>query len=238
MFGGMHLSLSKTNRLSLVEQVVSQIESLIETGQWPVGMRIPAEPELVATLGVSRNTLREAIRALAHAGLLAAKQGDGTYVCSASPLGAVLKRRIKQSNILETLDVRHALEREAAYLAAIKRTAGDMQTIRSHLLACDDALEAKDTKAYIEYDIKLHQSIIEATHNSVLMDLYEHMTEALSLSVHGLTEIISDFDLHQKVHQNLVQAITEKKPNKAAESVHQYIEKFREELQLDMEAKQ
>ncbi|WCK55188.1 FadR/GntR family transcriptional regulator [Aneurinibacillus sp. Ricciae_BoGa-3] len=230
--------LNKTNRLSLVEQVASQIESLIETGQWPVGMRIPAEPELVASLGVSRNTLREAIRALAHAGLLTAKQGDGTYVCSASPLGAALKRRIKQSNILETLDVRHALEREAAYLAAIRRTSEDIKRIRSHLSACDEALEANDKRAYMEYDIKLHQSIIEATHNSVLMDLYEHMTDALTLSVHGLIEIISDFHLHQRIHQNLVEAIIESDPNEAAVAVYQYIEKFREELQLNMEEKE
>ena len=66
---------------------------MIESGKWGVGMRIPAEPELMNELNVSRNTLREAIRALIHAGLLKTKQGDGTYVCSSSALGAVLKKR-------------------------------------------------------------------------------------------------------------------------------------------------
>lgn len=79
--------LQKTNRQTLVEQVALQMESLIESGEWGVGMRIPAEPELMTELNVSRNTLREAIRALIHAGLLKTKQGDGTYVCSSSALG-------------------------------------------------------------------------------------------------------------------------------------------------------
>lgn len=64
----------------------------IENSEWQVGMRIPPEPELMEQLQVSRNTLREAIRALTYAGLLKTRQGDGTYVCSSSVLGSVIKK--------------------------------------------------------------------------------------------------------------------------------------------------
>ncbi|OQV39628.1 FadR/GntR family transcriptional regulator, partial [Bacillus velezensis] len=64
------MEISKTSRLSLVEQVVAQIESLIQSDKWPVGTRIPPELDLMKQFDVSRNTLREAIRALVHAGLL------------------------------------------------------------------------------------------------------------------------------------------------------------------------
>lgn len=76
----------KTNRTHLVEQVASQIEELIEAGYWSVGDRIPSEMELIEKFDVSRNTLREAIRALVHAGLLETKQGSGTIVRSANSL--------------------------------------------------------------------------------------------------------------------------------------------------------
>ncbi|MBW7458333.1 GntR family transcriptional regulator, partial [Paenibacillus sepulcri] len=78
--------LQQPTRLTLVEQVARQIEAMIESGDWAVGTRIPAEPELMTQLQVSRNTLREAIRALIHAGLLKTRQGDGTYVSSSSAL--------------------------------------------------------------------------------------------------------------------------------------------------------
>ncbi len=58
----MGLSAVRGGRLS--DEVVAQLEGLIAAGEWPVGTKIPAEPELVAALGVGRNTVREAVRAL------------------------------------------------------------------------------------------------------------------------------------------------------------------------------
>ena len=56
------------------------MERAIASGVWTVGEKIPPEPELMAHFGVSRNTLREAIQALIHGGVLQARQGDGTYI--------------------------------------------------------------------------------------------------------------------------------------------------------------
>src|SRR5690625_1924353 len=118
--------IQKTNRMSLVEQVASQMEQLIESGHWTIEERIPPEMELVEKFDVSRNTLREAIRALVHAGLLETRQGSGTIVRSANSLGAALRRYIKKTALLETLDVRLALEKQAAQLAAEHRTEADL----------------------------------------------------------------------------------------------------------------
>ncbi|MCR8635194.1 FadR/GntR family transcriptional regulator [Paenibacillus radicis (ex Xue et al. 2023)] len=228
------MDIAKTNRLSLVEQVVLQIESLIESGKWSVGTRVPPELELMQQFDVSRNTLREAIRALVHAGLLKTRQGSGTFVSSSSVLGAALNRRIQKSNILETLEVRHALEREAAQLAAIRRNEEDLDRLRMCIAACQAAADAKDLQAYAESDIKLHQAIAEATHNSVLIDLYEHMTESLQASVHNLVEITSHTDSDQKIHSKLVAAIIEQNTDQAVEAVNEYIYQFKEALSLDI----
>ena len=64
------MPLRSTARTSLVDLVIEQMESLIADGEWPVGTKIPAEPLLVEQLDVGRNTVREAVRALVHTGML------------------------------------------------------------------------------------------------------------------------------------------------------------------------
>jgi len=78
---------------TLAAQVARQLEDLITSGEWPVGTRIPPESELVARLGLSRNTVREALRSLVHLGMLEARVGDGTYVRAFSELQAPMERR-------------------------------------------------------------------------------------------------------------------------------------------------
>ncbi|MFL6532108.1 MAG: FadR/GntR family transcriptional regulator, partial [Pseudomonas sp.] len=65
---------------SLVDQALEQLRQRISDGVWAVGQRLPTEPELVAELGISRNTVREAMRVLAFSGLIEIRQGDGSYV--------------------------------------------------------------------------------------------------------------------------------------------------------------
>jgi DNA-binding FadR family transcriptional regulator len=224
------LAISKTNRLSLVEQVVFQIETLIESGEWKIGHQIPPEMELIKQFDVSRNTLREAVRSLVYAGLLVTKQGKGTFVKSSSALGAAFQRRIQQSSLLETLEVRHALEREGAQLAALRRDKEDIEQLQIHITACRKAAEAKDIKAYEEADILLHKSIMGSSHNDLLIDLYEHMEDSLHDSIHQIVEMSTDENFHLNIHCSLVEAIIEQDVNRAAETVNEYITRFKKSL--------
>ncbi|MGE6256424.1 FadR/GntR family transcriptional regulator [Heyndrickxia sporothermodurans] len=222
------MEISKTNRLSLVDQVVSQIESLIEKGVWKVGCRIPPELELIQQFDVSRNTLREAIRALVHAGLLQTRQGSGTYVCSSSVLGAALDKRIQKANLLDTLEVRHALEREAAQLATIRRSQEDLDRLLNYLKAAQTAAKNNDNKAYVEADFELHRAIVEASHNSILIDLYQHMTSSLQASIQNLIEITTHTDFHIGIHEKLIESIINQDTEQATEAVNEYIMQFKE----------
>ncbi len=87
------MTIKKTSRSTLVEQVTEQIEQMIESGQWKVGEKIPPEPELMEQFAVSRNTLREAIRSLVHAGMLETRQGIGTTIKSDTNLGLALEKK-------------------------------------------------------------------------------------------------------------------------------------------------
>lgn len=218
------MELKQASRTTLVEQVVSQMEALIEEGQWAVGTRIPAEPDLVQQLGVSRNTVREAVRALIHAGLLAARPGDGTYVCSSSSLGPVIKRRLQRSRLEETMEVRHALEQEAARLAAERRTPEQLETLQECLRLCSEAAEAADPAAYAQADFRLHRTIVEAAHNDVLAELYGHITDTVRLAIGSALERRSPFRRHLEMHGRLVEAIAAKHPLDAADAVRAIID--------------
>lgn len=87
------MALGHPRRAGLSDQVIAELRNQITSGEWPVGSRIPTEPELVEQLGVARNTVREAVRALAHNGLLDIRQGSGTYVIATSELAGVMHRR-------------------------------------------------------------------------------------------------------------------------------------------------
>ncbi len=80
------MSLIPSHRPALAEEVTKQLRGMIQSGEWPLQEKIPAEPELMASLGVSRGTLREAIKALAHSGMLEGRRGDGTYVRAKSEI--------------------------------------------------------------------------------------------------------------------------------------------------------
>ena len=112
-------------RTGLIDTAVGELRERIETEQWPVGTRIPPEPALVDLLGVGRNTVREAVQSLVHAGLLERRQGSGTYVLSASELAASMGRQIADARQRDVVEVRRALEAEAARLASRRRTALD-----------------------------------------------------------------------------------------------------------------
>src|SRR3954469_23145413 len=86
-------ALRTARRAGLIEQVIDQLREQIVAGTWPIGGRIPTESELAALTGPSRNTVREAVQSLVHAGLLERRQGSGTYVLAASEFAGAGGRR-------------------------------------------------------------------------------------------------------------------------------------------------
>ncbi|MBW8487000.1 FadR/GntR family transcriptional regulator [Actinomadura parmotrematis] len=177
------MTLRTARRASLVEQVIDQLRDEIAAGGWPVGARIPPEPALSESLGVGRNTVREAVRALTHAGLLESRQGDGTYVIATSELSGAVRRRLETAELVEILEVRRGLEAEAARLAAARRTPGDVAGIAAALAARDAAFAGGDHAAFVEADLAFHTAVVEATHNRVLTDLYRDFSTVLRASI-------------------------------------------------------
>ncbi|WP_042160993.1 FadR/GntR family transcriptional regulator [Paenibacillus gorillae] len=216
--------LKQTNRMTLVEQAAEQMERLIESGTWPVGQKIAAEQELMEQLQISRNTLREAVRALVHAGLLKTRQGDGTYVVSSSKLGVVLQQRIEQTELLKTLEVRYALEREAARLAALRRDDEDIEILKQRIQDYEREAAGGDHDAFVAADIKLHIAIVAAAHNELLHELYMHVIDAVTFTIQKSGCYPDHNDDFLLTHKKTVQAIIDGNVSLAGDAVTQYIE--------------
>ncbi|MEV0659992.1 FadR/GntR family transcriptional regulator [Actinomadura luteofluorescens] len=189
------MTLRTARRSSLVDQVIDQLRDEITGGGWPVGAKIPPEPVLSETLGVGRNTVREAVRALTHAGLLESRQGDGTYVRATSELSGAVRRRLETAELVEILEVRRGFEVEAARLAATRRTDADIAAIAVALARRDAAWAAGEHSAFVEADLEFHTAVVEATHNRVLTDLYRDFSAALRASIGAAGSLLEHADV-------------------------------------------
>ncbi|MDI6412592.1 FadR/GntR family transcriptional regulator [Streptomyces albus] len=214
------MPLSSAPRPNLVGTVISQLEALIESGEWAVGSKIPPEPVLVEQLGVGRNTVREAVRALVHTGLLEPRQGDGTYVRSRSELAAAMQRRLRRSATLDAYEVRASLERDAARYAALRRTDDDLAALRAALGGRTRAWQAQDTEALIEADVTFHQKVAAAAHNPVLAELYDYFSDALRSTLSSVMRapLPDAVRLQNAAHVTIVDAIAARDPDAAEQA--------------------
>ncbi|HJD83766.1 FadR/GntR family transcriptional regulator [Kitasatospora aureofaciens] len=171
------MALSSPRRTPLSDQVIAQLRAQITSGEWPVGSRIPTEAALVEQLGVARNTVREAVRALAHNGLLDIRQGSGTYVLATSELAGVMHRRFADADQAQVAELRAALETSAAGLAAVRRTDRDLGLLEAALERREAAWRSGDAEDFVQADAAFHQAVVAAAHNDVLLAVYSDLGE-------------------------------------------------------------
>lgn len=205
-------------RRSLVEQAADSLRARVVAGDWPVGGRIPPEAELVRQLGVSRNTLREAVRCLAHAGMLDVRQGDGTYVRAATDGGETL-RKITRASLRDQTEVRCALEEAAARLAANRRSDADLVALTQARDLCDRLLPAGHIEDYIEHDFAFHRGIVAAAGNPALEELYLYFATSIRASIR---RSIGDAELPEPgpaQHRAVLDAIARQDADAAAAAV-------------------
>jgi DNA-binding FadR family transcriptional regulator len=199
----------------LASGVAERLRAQITSGAWPVGSRIPTEPELVAQLGLARNTIREAVSALAYSGLLEVRQGSGTYVVATSELATVMQRRFATAKLSHVNEFRAVLESAAAAAAANRRTAGDLRRIERALIHRDERWEAGDAAAFADADATFHLAVVAAAHNDVITDIYADLYAVVRDRIRA--ELGSRTRAGKYVdHSRLVKAIRDREPDRAA----------------------
>ena len=207
-------------RTGLIDTAVDELRERITTQEWPVGARIPPEPALADLLGVGRNTVREAVQSLVHAGLLERRQGSGTYVLSRSELAVTMGRQIADARQRDVVEVRRALEVEAARLAARRRTPGDSSALLARRDERSAAYRAGDLDAMVATDLALHRAIVRAGANPVLTELYENLLAAIGENIRF--NFVTDTHGHDS-HDALVEAIVAGDHERAADETTRYL---------------
>jgi GntR family transcriptional regulator, transcriptional repressor for pyruvate dehydrogenase complex len=164
--------------VALTDEAIEKIKAMIVSGTLRAGDRLPKEADLAADLGLSRSSLREAVKALSLVNILDVRRGDGTYVTSLEPpvLLEVLSFIVdfhRDTSVLEFLRVRRILEPAATAMAAERITPEDSDGLRRLL---DSLGPAPDAEELVANDLEFHRRIAACSGNSVLYSLLETLS--------------------------------------------------------------
>lgn len=219
-------ALRPVERYRLYEQLVRRLLAHIEEAGLQPGEQMPSERELAQRLGVSRNSVRQAIVALEVQGIVGVRHGGGTFLLSRTPqdrtpqdtVTALRKRRQRLPDVLEA---REALEVKIAELAARRRTAADLTAIAAALesMSADIASGGHGVGG----DAQFHAAVAVATHNTVLIELMEHLSDAITES---RVESLSQPGRPRRSlrsHQRIADAITAQDARKAASAMRSHV---------------
>ncbi|GED87956.1 FadR/GntR family transcriptional regulator [Streptomyces sp. 6-11-2] len=164
--------------MAVTDEAIEKIKGMIVSGALRPGDRLPKESELAAELGLSRNSLREAVRALSLIRILDVRQGDGTYVTSLDPqllleaMGFVVDFH-RDDTVLEFLAVRRILEPAATAMAASRISEEQLDVLDARL----DALGGDPSvEELVACDLEFHRGIARGCGNSVLCSLLDGLS--------------------------------------------------------------
>ncbi len=219
----------KQQRIS--DQVAANLEAMITDGRLKPGERLPAERVLANQMEISRPSLREAIQKLNSRGLLSTRHGGGTYVIEslkpsfADPLVTLLREL--PETLHDVLEIRHAVDGTAAYYAALRGTDEDKANIKN----CFDTMIAHhggpDPMEEAAADAEFHLSIVEASHNVVLLHMMRGLFTLLQSSIsHNLDKLYTlprVFEPLSRQHERLMNAIVEGDPERARKAAQEHL---------------
>lgn len=197
-----------------VRRTTQQLQRAITSGRWPVNTKIPNEAELAAELGVGRSTIREAVRSLAHLGMLEPAPGRGTFVRSLNPVRGVLADFAAEHSWPDILAVRRALEVQAAALAARRADQAGIERLRAaHALDTENGSPAECLRSPGQF----HATIIELAENQLLAELYSGLMSVLRKGLRsGAVRNGLDDARRRRDHEALLAAISANNPTAAA----------------------
>jgi GntR family transcriptional repressor for pyruvate dehydrogenase complex len=161
--------------MAVTDEAIEKIKEMIVSGELGPGGRLPKEADLAARLGLSRNSLREAVKALVLMNILDVRQGDGTYVTSLEP-GLLVESMTflvdfhSDASVLEFLEVRCILEPAAAAMAAVRVTDAELAQLRAVLDATPPHTSVEEL---VEHDLAFHRRVAAVSGNAVLSSLIE-----------------------------------------------------------------
>jgi GntR family transcriptional regulator, transcriptional repressor for pyruvate dehydrogenase complex len=221
--------LEPVRRARLYESVAKQIKGLIKNGTLQVGDQLPSEREMTTQLGVSRTSIREALRALEMAGYLETKVGvtGGTFVREVSaeqiiePFTMALYQH--KNFVLDTLEVRKILEVKIAELAAKRRNSEDLKRIADSVAFMEK--EMREGGIGLEGDSLFHYSLAQATHNQVLLKVMDMWTQLTFETRRDTLERPNESEMALEDHRHIAAAISDNDAHTASLLMQRHLER-------------
>lgn len=211
----------EVTRGSLSESVAASIEEAILKGEVKQGEKLPSEQSLARQFGVSRNILREALRAVRARGLLDVRNGEGSYVARPDPtdLGAMLRRILLLSDtaINDYYELRLALEVKATELASLRAGPKHVQALESLQEEMGRSLDSREEMARVDYEF--HLAVARASGNPLFACFLEPLRQPMTDMFHFAYPSAAGRAETLACHARIVKAIRGKDPKAAREAM-------------------
>lgn len=216
----------KHNGVGVTSKALERLRHMIHTEGLRSGMKLPAERELAALLGVGRPGVREAIKALTMLDVLESRHGAGTYVKSLAGLsigwGVKLDKVAENFDLIELLEVRKMLEPRAAALAAARADAHQLREIERELRIQETHLADHDV--FVQHDYRFHDAIIRGAGNPILTDLAGVLAPLLLKSRRKSLMTRISFEKGLRQHRAILEAIRRGEPELAERAMLDHLQ--------------
>jgi DNA-binding FadR family transcriptional regulator len=234
--------LSKVKKISIHSHLTRDIAGKILDGTFPVGQRLPAEPDLIEAFKVSRTALREAFRTLAAKGLVVSKARIGTIVAERGRWNLLdpdvlfwMENTGNEEVFLRDFsEARMIFEPEAAYLAAQRADAADVARIEAALHAMTAATGNEDR---IDADLAFHVAVLAASKNNVLQNLGALIGAALRTMFRVSDQATRSYTDTLGVHREVLSAIRLQDADGARDCMRRLIAKAVSDIESGMHSR-
>ena len=220
-------------KVTLFEDVTARLKALIEERGLRPGDRLPVERELAVQLGVSRNTLREALKGLAMVGMLTTQHGGGSYIAEPMTTGSVMSGYQFQvaEQVKEVLDLfvaRRAIEGACAEMAALHATPEQVMQLGESVEGMRQHMD--DDAACIEQDVLFHQTVAKASGNPVLIDLMRALERVMHENMYRTAALRETFPRVMQYHEAIYEGIKNRDGAAAGRAMRGHLDYMIDEL--------
>jgi DNA-binding FadR family transcriptional regulator len=208
------------------EEALAQIVDVIRAGEIRVGEKLPSERALAERMGISRPTLREAIRALADAGVVRVRPGSGGGIFVRSD---VVPKDVRQASaelrlgeVAGVLEARRLFEPRVAHLAALYATDADFEAMRETIE--EQRAIGDDRERFLQLDLRFHLAMAKATQNETVVALMKHLLRRLEIARESAVRTPEHGpDVAIAIHERTLAAIMGGKPAEIEEAMNEHL---------------
>ena len=226
-------------RRSLIDTIVEEIKSKILSGEYKCGDMLGSQDELARAMGVSRASLREALKRLEMMGLVESKQGLGTFLKQIepsdfmNPLSSFIV--IDKSSAFDLLEARRHIEGSLAAMASSRASKDDIKTLEEILNSMRELSAANAIEEFVEQDVQFHYAIARASNNNIMIKIAEILrdllTQLISKVFHNDPDNLAiTLDHTIDFHQRIFEAIKNRDADSARRLMEEHIKDVKKKV--------